>query len=47
MKWKNNRIPYMRSDKDYLMIIGSGLAINAHKNRKSEAGAHKNYFNYP
>ena len=35
MKWKKDKIPFMRSDKDLLMGIDYGLGINADKNKKS------------
>ena len=37
----------MRSDKDWLMGISSGLWINADKNKKSEAGVTKINYDYP
>jgi len=37
----------MGSNKDWLMKIGWGIAINAHKNQKSQAWAHKKSFSYP
>ena len=35
IKHKDNEIPAMRSDKDYLMDFYAGFAIRAHKNQTS------------
>ena len=35
IKHKNDKIPSMKSNKDWIMVIDSGIAINADKNQKS------------
>ena len=35
IKHKDDLIPYMRSDKDVLMVFGGGLRINAYQNEES------------
>ena len=35
MKHRDDKIPFMRSDKDWLMDFGDGLEINADQNRNS------------
>ena len=47
MEHQDYEIPYMLSDKDWLMAIGRGLRIYADINKKSEADAYKNYFVFP
>jgi len=37
----------MRSNKDWLMVIGGGLWISADKNKDSFSWANKNYFVHP
>ena len=44
---RDDKIPFMRSDKDLLMIIGGGLEINVDKNKKSAAWADEDYFVHP
>ena len=47
IKHRDDRIPRMGSDKDWLMQIYGGIYIYAHKNRKSCAFAYKSYFVHP
>ncbi len=39
IKYRDDQIPSMRSDKDWLMMFGSGFYINADQNKQSEAWA--------
>ena len=39
MEHRDDKIPIMRSDKDWLVGFGGGLWINADKNKKSSAYA--------
>jgi len=47
IEFRDDKIPCMVSDNNWLMLIGGGLAINAYKNEKSYAAAHKNMFVHP
>ena len=37
IRHRDDKVPIMRSNKDWLMVIGYGLVISADKNRKSYA----------
>ena len=47
IKHRDDRIPSMESNKDYLMKLGGGLSIIADKNDESEASAYNFYYKYP
>ncbi len=47
IKHTDDEIPYMRSDKDWLMNFGGGLGINADQNKESEAYAKNSYWVHP
>ena len=47
IKHRDDRIPYMRSDKDYLIDFSMGLRINADQNEDSYATADKYKWVHP
>ena len=47
IKHTDDLIPFMKSDKDWLVVFGGGLTIFADKNKKSIARAWNNYFVHP
>ena len=47
IKHRDNKIPDMGSDKDYLMMFGNGLNIHADKNKESYADAGNSYWVHP
>ncbi len=47
IKHRDNKIPVIKSDKDWLLEFVGGFEINAHKNEKSRAGANFSYFLFP
>ena len=47
IKHRNERIPYMGSDKDWLLVFGQGLYIYADKNKVSEALERNGYWVRP
>ena len=47
IKHRDNKIPDMGSDKDYLMMFGNGLNIHADKNEESQAFACFHSFVHP
>ena len=44
IKHRDDRIPYMRSDKDYLIDFSMGLRINADQDKQSAAFANNNHW---
>ena len=44
MKHCQDKVPIVKSDQDWLMIIGGAVAISADRNKKSTASAHGLYF---
>ncbi len=47
IKHRDDQIPIMRSNKDWLMKFGNGLVINADQNKESEAYAYNNFWVHP
>ena len=47
IKHRDDKIPFMISNKDWLMVFGLGLAINVDKNEESSAWAHNSYWVHP
>ena len=47
IKHRDDEIPFMGSDKDYLMMFGNGLYIHADKNEESQAYACFHRFVHP
>ena len=47
IKHRDDRIPFMGSDKDRLMVFGAGLCINADKNKESLTYAWNGHWVHP
>ena len=47
IKHREDQSPSMASDKEYLMMLTSGIRINANKAEISHGFAHKNFFVHP
>ncbi len=47
IKHKDDKIPCMKSNKDWLMGFGNGLWIRADQNKQSEAGARNDLWVHP
>jgi hypothetical protein len=47
IKHRDDKIPYKRSDKDWLMVFGYGLWINADQNDTSTAWASRGLWDWP
>ncbi len=47
IKHKDDQIPIMKSNNDWLMVFGNGLAINADQNKQSEAFARNDLWVHP
>ena len=47
IKHRDDEIPFMGSDKDYLIGFGNGLWIRADQNKLSEAGARNDLWVHP
>ena len=47
IKHKDDKIPFMRSDGDFIMSFGGGFEINDEQKRYSSASASNNYWVHP
>ena len=47
IKNTDDRLPFMKSNKDYLIGFGNGLWIRADQNKLSEAGARNDLWVHP